>query len=151
MYDLIITDLDGTLLQDGCKMGAYTKEVLVNLSEKNKQIVFATGRHYLDVSSIVSSLNISVHIISSNGASLTSSCRDMDLKQYISSIRVKQLINEAKKYSDVIINMYTDYGWLTSEFRHDFSDFNQNDKFTPTYCKPEDMPLEKVEKLFFYS
>lgn len=149
MYNLIATDLDGTLLLQGDTIGKFTRQVLTDLSNMGKQIVFATGRHHTDVSSLVDDFDIPIHLITSNGARLTTACKNLDIRQYLPSHIVKQLIEETQADNDLVINMYCGSQWLTSEIHHSFSDFNQNDNFSPIVKSADEMPCEMVEKIFF--
>ncbi|MDB6373427.1 Cof-type HAD-IIB family hydrolase [Photorhabdus bodei] len=149
MYNLIATDLDGTLLLHGDTIGEFTHQVLTNLSNKGKQIVFATGRHHADVNSIIGDFDIPVHLITSNGARLTSACKKLDIRQYLPGDVVKRVIEETQADQDLVINMYCGSQWLTSELHHSFNDFNQNDNFNPAVRQADEMPCDAVEKIFF--
>ncbi|ETS29299.1 haloacid dehalogenase [Photorhabdus temperata] len=149
MYNLIATDLDGTLLLQGDTVGKFTRQVLTDLSNTGKQIVFATGRHHADVNAIIGDFDIPVHLITSNGARLTSACKKLDIRQYLPGDVVKRLIEETQADHDLVINMYCGSQWLTSELHHSFSDFNQNDNFNPTIRPADEMPCDAVEKIFF--
>ncbi|MCA6223050.1 Cof-type HAD-IIB family hydrolase [Photorhabdus antumapuensis] len=149
MYNLIATDLDGTLLLQGDTIGKFTRKVLTDLSSMGKQIVFATGRHHADVNSIIGDFDIPVHLITSNGARLTSACKSLDMRQHLPSHVVKRVIEETRADNDLVINMYCGSQWLTSEAKHNFSDFSQNDNFNPIFKHVDEMPCDVVEKVFF--
>ncbi|RAX03172.1 MULTISPECIES: Cof-type HAD-IIB family hydrolase [unclassified Photorhabdus] len=149
MYNLIATDLDGTLLLQGDTIGKFTRKVLTDLSSMGKQIVFATGRHHADVNSIIGDFDIPVHLITSNGARLTSACKNLDISRHLPSHVVKRVIEETQADQDLVINMYYGSQWLTSELHHSFNDFNQNDNFNPAVRQADEMSCDAVEKIFF--
>ena len=49
MYKLVISDLDGTLLNENHLLSEYTKKVIEKLNEKGVPFFLATGRHFLDL------------------------------------------------------------------------------------------------------
>lgn len=148
MYDLIFTDLDGTLLLENGKIGSYTTDVLKALSNNNKQVVFATGRSYYDIKSMIDDINIPVHTITSNGSRVISSCGQLNETMNLPEDVVRTLIDESKK-SDLIINMYCGSQWLTTQKDHDLSDFNQSEHFLPRFVEVDQLPVQNVEKVFF--
>jgi HAD superfamily hydrolase (TIGR01484 family) len=54
---VIISDLDGTLLNSDHSISDYTKSVFQELHNQNYLIIVATGRHHLDAMSIIDNLN----------------------------------------------------------------------------------------------
>ncbi|RBJ68478.1 haloacid dehalogenase, partial [Pseudomonas sp. MWU12-2534b] len=72
MYLLIASDLDGTLLLPGDTFGAFTKSVIHSLKRAGHHIVLATGRHQTDVESLLDSQSPPVHLITANGARISS-------------------------------------------------------------------------------
>ena len=68
MYPVVVSDLDGTLLNKQHQLSPRTKEVITQLSERGVKFVFATGRHFLDVEQIRAQLGIDMYLITSNGA-----------------------------------------------------------------------------------
>ncbi len=49
MYKLIISDLDGTLLNENHEISAYTKKIVEEVTQKGIHFFIATGRHHYDV------------------------------------------------------------------------------------------------------
>ncbi|MFH3698554.1 HAD hydrolase family protein, partial [Acinetobacter baumannii] len=52
MYQVVASDLDGTLLSPDHFLTPYAKETLKLLTARGINFVFATGRHYIDVGQI---------------------------------------------------------------------------------------------------
>ena len=63
MFPVVVSDLDGTLLNSDHRLSARTKDVIKRLSEKGVKFVFATGRHFLDVDKLRSELGIEMYLI----------------------------------------------------------------------------------------
>lgn len=68
MYQVVASDLDGTLLSPDHYLTPYAKETLQLLTARGIDFVFATGRHYIDVGQIRDNLGIRSYMITSNGA-----------------------------------------------------------------------------------
>lgn len=68
-FRAIVSDLDGTLLNGQHILGDVTVQTLMQLTERNVDIVLATGRNHIDVSRILQKIQIeSAVMITSNGA-----------------------------------------------------------------------------------
>lgn len=52
MYQVVASDLDGTLLSPDHTLSPYAKETLKLLTARGVNFVFATGRHHVDVGQI---------------------------------------------------------------------------------------------------
>lgn len=68
MYQVVASDLDGTLLSPDHTLSPYAKETLKLLTARGVNFVFATGRHHIDVGQIRDNLGIKSYMITSNGA-----------------------------------------------------------------------------------
>lgn len=81
MIKLIVSDLDGTLLQKGHHIHERDKEALHQALEKGIQICFASGRMYPEIQHVMKDLQLIAHSVSQNGAYVHTSdgkliCRD---------------------------------------------------------------------------
>ena len=65
MYQVVASDLDGTLLSPDHFLTPYAKETLKLLTARGINFVFATGRHYIDVGQIRDNLGIRSYMITS--------------------------------------------------------------------------------------
>ena len=70
MYKLIVSDLDGTLLNAEHRLGDYTRDVLSALRRRGIEIIFASGRHFQDIRGLSGRLGGPDCLISSNGAAV---------------------------------------------------------------------------------
>ncbi len=68
MYQLIATDLDGTLLNGEHQISEYTLQTITRLYQQNVKFLIATGRHYIDVRPIADQFDFPMYLITSNGA-----------------------------------------------------------------------------------
>jgi Cof subfamily protein (haloacid dehalogenase superfamily) len=150
MYLLIASDLDGTLLLPGDTFGAFTKSVIHSLNRAGHHIVLATGRHQTDVESLLDSQSPPVHLITANGARISSACGGLSLSAELSTAVVQILLEETRADTDLTINLYCRSGWLMSREDENLKDFSQNPDFQPTLCATENLPLQAVQKVFFF-
>lgn len=65
---LVITDMDGTLLTSGKMVGERTREAVRGLSRAGKGFTICTGRISTMIDSYVKELNLSLPIVTANGA-----------------------------------------------------------------------------------
>ncbi|MFK3791226.1 Cof-type HAD-IIB family hydrolase [Pseudomonas piscis] len=149
MYDLIASDLDGTLLLPGDRIGDYTCNTLWQLHQAGRQIVLATGRHQRDVRSLIGKRLPPVHLITANGASIASACGNLRLVQELDNELVRELIASATD-RQWVINAYCQAQWLISDHYPNLDNFSQNPAFQPTLCAPADFLEQGVQKLFFF-
>jgi Cof subfamily protein (haloacid dehalogenase superfamily) len=68
MFQVVVSDLDGTLLGSDSKVDPFTASTLSQVAALGIKLVLATGRHYLDASHFRDALGIRAHLISANGA-----------------------------------------------------------------------------------
>lgn len=68
MYKLIVSDLDGTLLNDGSTLSEYSKAVIHKASEQGIDFMLATGRHFGGARLIAKELNLDTPVLACNGA-----------------------------------------------------------------------------------
>jgi Cof subfamily protein (haloacid dehalogenase superfamily) len=90
---VVITDLDGTLLNSEHKISAYTKSVFQQLHAENYLIIVATGRHHLDALPIVATLDCPVYLITSNGARIHSPTKELLYSFDIESDAIKSVFS----------------------------------------------------------
>lgn len=150
MYHLIASDLDGTLLLPGDKIGDYTQAVLQRLNQAGKHIVLATGRHQTDVEFLLGNPQHPIHLITSNGARISSACGSLSGHLTLASPTVRALIEATRHDPELVINLYGTSQWLISAEFDDLSEFNQNPDFQPILTGADDFPDTGVEKIFFF-
>ena len=74
---VIISDLDGTLLNQHHVISDYTRSVFQELHQQNYLIVVATGRHHLDAIPLVERLGVPLYLVTSNGARIHSPDKEL--------------------------------------------------------------------------
>ncbi len=99
MNKLYISDLDGTLLLDGAKVGEKTKQTINELIDKGANITFCTARNIAQCKDILSNFNLKLPVALVNGAlvyDLKSECYIK--KSFISKEIMVKILEVYKKY-----------------------------------------------------
>jgi Cof subfamily protein (haloacid dehalogenase superfamily) len=90
---VIITDLDGTLLNTEHQISQYTKTVFQQLHKEDFLIIVATGRHHLDALPIVEALGCPIYLVTSNGARIHSPTKKLIFSFDINSDSIKSILD----------------------------------------------------------
>ncbi|MDU1268721.1 MAG: HAD family hydrolase [Escherichia coli] len=120
MYQVVASDLDGTLLSPDHTLSPYAKETLKLLTARGINFVFATGRHHVDVGQIRDNLEI---------------------KSYMFGV-----VNDNP---DIITNVYRDDEWFMNRHRPEEMRFFKEAVFKYALYEPGLLEPEGVSKVFF--
>ncbi|ANI28321.1 thiamin pyrimidine pyrophosphate hydrolase [Yersinia entomophaga] len=137
MYRLAAFDMDGTLLMRNHQIGEATLEALHQLHQRQIMVTFATGRHYLDMKGILSSLGIKGYLITGNGTRI----HDIDgnkLQGTDLPAELVQFVLGTTWSTNASMHIFRDEGWFTnrddpaqltahklSGFKYQLTEFNQ--------------------------
>lgn len=131
MYDkikVVITDLDGTLLNNEHLISEYTKAVFQELHKQNYLLIVATGRHHLDALPIVKGLDCPVYLVTSNGARIHSPENELLFSIDIHSDAVKSVF-DLKIDPEITTVLFKEHLWQTNKFNEKLNSFQKD----PTY------------------
>lgn len=120
----IISDLDGTLLNDERTVGEETIQGVQTLIKKGYPFIIATGRGFASTDTIRETLGVDIYLICNNGATIYSPKKELIFENYISAECVKKITAclEAHKV--------------------DYRGFYQNFYFLPSYGKEDQKRVE---------
>ena len=94
----IVTDVDGTLLNDNGEVGSESKKLVKELMKLNVMVSFATGRLHSAVTEIAKELSLNGYIISLDGALIKNYTSDKTIyESYLSTYQVKKAITLSEK------------------------------------------------------
>ncbi|UDG79392.1 Pyridoxal phosphate phosphatase YigL [Candidatus Ecksteinia adelgidicola] len=149
MYHVIASDLDGTLLSSDHVISFHTKETLKLLSKRNVYFIFATGRHHVDVARMRDYLKIDAFMITSNGARVHNSNKELIFSYDIDEDIVIYLYHVVHNVTDITTNVYRHDDWFVN---HDYAD--QNIFFKESYFQhktfePKMLGTSGVYKVYF--
>jgi Cof subfamily protein (haloacid dehalogenase superfamily) len=111
---VVLSDLDGTLLNNEHQISEYTKTVFQALHAANYLIIIATGRHHLDAMPIVETLGCPVYLITSNGARIHSPSKELLYSFDMESEAVKSIVS-LNKDPEITTVLFKENVWLTSK------------------------------------
>lgn len=147
MYQIIASDLDGTLLTPDHKIAPFTKDTLNQLHRQGKDFIFATGRHHIDVAGLREQLGIPAYMITSNGARVHNCKNEVIFQQDVQPEVIAGIIAMTKHDPELKIHIYRNDDWLLNEEDPTLRDFH--DSFSYQLFDVENPPLEGVAKVFF--
>ncbi len=147
---VIISDLDGTLLNKNHRLDPYTIEVIKELSQTDIKFWIATGRHHCDATNIRKELGVEAVVISSNGATVAGEDGELIDQAFITREVVESIL--AMDFPEgVYQNLYQGALWLMQEPDQVFSSYYQPDDFKYTLCRFSDHFDQPINKVFFTS
>ncbi len=95
---LIVTDIDGTLLNDNGELGSESKKLVKELMKLNVMVSLATGRLHSAVTEIAKELSLNGYIISLDGALIKNYISDKTIyESYLKTSQVKKAITLSEK------------------------------------------------------
>ena len=122
MYQVVASDLDGTLLSPDHTLSPYAKETLKLLTARGVNFVFATGRHHVDVGQIRDNLGIKTYMITSNGARVHDSDGNLVFSHNLDRDIASDLFGVVNANPDIVTNVYRDDEWFMNRHRPDDGD-----------------------------
>ncbi|KAB7898092.1 HMP-PP phosphatase [Rouxiella sp. S1S-2] len=121
-------DMDGTLLMPDHRLGEKTLSSLRELAERRVTLVFATGRHYLEMKQILANINIPGYLITGNGTRVHDLNGTLLHASNLPEDNFKTLISQ-KWPTAASFHVFRDDGWVTNQdmpellHAHQFSGF----------------------------
>lgn len=151
MYRIITVDLDGTLLSPDNKITKYTKKIIKLLINKGLYIVFASGRHHVDMMYIRDNLNIRIFMITSNGARVYNLDNQLIFENNLDIDIAYKLTCLKYLDSEIITQVYQNDQWYinNSKIKNNFCPSLSSLKYK--YFNLNEFNLNKVSKIFFTS
>ncbi|PIF29634.1 hypothetical protein CLU81_0015 [Flavobacterium sp. 9] len=143
---VVVTDLDGTLLNPHHKISDYTKSIFQELHNQNYLIVVATGRHHLDAMAIIEKLEVPVYLVSSNGARIHSPERKELFAFNLESDVVKAALN-VEIDPEITVVLFKENVWQTNRISERLNAFQEELRYAPElvdYKKLEDFGAIKI-------
>ncbi len=151
MYQVVASDLDGTLLAPDHTLKPYTKETLQLLTAKGINFVFATGRHHIDVSQIRDNLGISAYMITSNGARVHNPEGELIFAHDVDVDIAEELFAMVYNDPEILTNVYRRDDWYMNRNRLDQQDFFRESDFNYQLFEPGQLSTDGICKVYFTS
>ncbi|MDX6183679.1 Cof-type HAD-IIB family hydrolase [Flavobacterium sp. Fl-77] len=145
---VVVTDLDGTLLNPQHRISDYTKSIFEELHQQNYLIIVATGRHHLDAMAIIDALGVPVYLVSSNGARIHS-----PEKQELFSFNLKSEVVKAALSveidPEITVVLFKESVWQTNKLSEKLNAFQADLKYLPELVDYQTLEDFESIKIFF--
>lgn len=143
---VVISDLDGTLLNKEHKISEYTKTVFQELHNQNYLIIVATGRHHLDAMPIIDGLGFPLYLVTSNGARIHSPDKELLFSYDIDSDSIKSVLDLGID-SEITTVLFKENVWQTNRHNETLNNFQTELNYLPEvvdFAKVEDLSAIKM-------
>jgi Cof subfamily protein (haloacid dehalogenase superfamily) len=121
---VIISDLDGTLLNQHHVISDYTRSVFQELHQQDYLIVVATGRHHLDAMPLVERLGVPLYLVTSNGARIHSPEKELLFSINMDSQTVKSIL-DLDIDPDITTVLFKEEVWQTNIHNEKLNSFSK--------------------------
>ncbi len=145
---VVVSDLDGTLLNPQHRISDYTKTIFQELHNQGYLIVVATGRHHLDAMGIIDKLEIPVYLVSSNGARIHSPNKEQLFAFNLDSDVVKAALN-VEIDPEITVVLFKENVWQTNKWNEKLNAFQEELKYHPELVDYKQLDDFSSIKIFF--
>ena len=145
---VVVSDLDGTLLNPQHRISDYTKSIFQELHNQNYLIVVATGRHHLDAMAIIDTLEVPVYLVSSNGARIHSPEKEELFSFNLDSDVVKAALN-VEIDPEITVVLFKENVWQTNKWNEKLNAFQADLKYLPELVDYKTLEDFGSIKIFF--
>nr|WP_288835671.1 HAD family hydrolase [uncultured Flavobacterium sp.] len=145
---VIISDLDGTLLNSDHRISDYTKQVFRELYNQNYLIIVATGRHHLDAMPIIETLGFPIYLVTSNGARIHAPNKELLFATNMESEAVKSVL-EMDIPAEFTTVLFKENVWQTNKHNDKLLEFQTELNYVPELVNYKEVTDFDVIKIFF--
>lgn len=150
-FNIVASDLDGTLLAPNHQLSEFTKQTLRQLHQQGFTFIFATGRHHVDVAGIRELAGIPAYMITSNGARVHTPDDELMYSKNVPENVVQAIIDLVAVDKKLFIHLYRDETWLLNREDEELSQFHKETGFTYQTFDVHAAPCDGIAKIFFTS
>ncbi len=153
MYPVVVSDLDGTLLNRQHQLSPRTLQVIEKLSDRGVKFVLATGRHHVDVESLRQRLGMQMYLVTSNGAVVHDPDGKVIIQHNLPEQLMPKLIELGRKYrdQDVVSSTYQGDHWYADYPHQVVMEFSEPQNFKVQIADLSSLPTSNVSKIFYLS
>jgi Cof subfamily protein (haloacid dehalogenase superfamily) len=149
MIKAIVSDLDGTLLNEKHTLGDFTQQVIQNVTQKlGMKLILASGRPWADVEMIRQKLNMEMFLITSNGARVYNRSGQCIFRHDIPKALMTDLLQQHFDPS-LHLNIYQDNDWWVTKPNPEILAFHKDSGFSYQVVNHDQLPTENVAKIFW--
>ena len=145
---VIISDLDGTLLNQHHVISDYTRSVFQELHQQDYLIVVATGRHHLDAIPLVEKLGVPLYLVTSNGARIHSPEKELLFSINMDSQTVKSIL-DLDIDPDITTVLFKEEVWQTNIHNEKLNSFSKEVTYLRELVNFGELEDFEAIKIFF--
>ncbi|WP_339658633.1 HAD family hydrolase [Flavobacterium frigidarium] len=145
---VIITDLDGTLLNKEHQISDYSKKIFKELYDRNYLIIVATGRHHLDAMPLVAGFDFPIYLVTSNGARIHNPNKDLLFSFDIESDAIKSVL-ALEIDPEFTTVLFKEDVWQTNKTNEKLNKFQKELNYRPEVVNFKNETDLKAIKMFF--
>ena len=145
---VVISDLDGTLLNSDHTISAYTKSVFQELHNQNYLIIVATGRHHMDAMSMISCFDFPIYLVTSNGARIHSPEKELLFSFDMNGDSVKSVLS-LDIDPEITTVLFKETVWQTSKTNKKLNAFQKDLAYPPQVVDFAELDEYNAIKIFF--
>lgn len=108
MFELVVCDLDGTLVDSKKEVSEYTKEVVKKLKDKNIHFTIATGRALRGAKKVAEALGLKCDIICNNGSTIYDEKDNLIFQRVLDIDIVKDIFKIVENTESVFLAVFGD-------------------------------------------
>lgn len=148
MYKVVVSDLDGTLLNSQHRISPRTRHVLHRLVDSGVRFIVATGRHNVDVRSIRDALGLEIYLVTANGAVVHDKQDRAIYNQFIPPELAAEIIREPQP-ADAICNLFTNDHWFVEQDMPEYLEYHKDTGFSYQVVDMATLDMKGINKIFF--
>jgi Cof subfamily protein (haloacid dehalogenase superfamily) len=148
MFKVVVSDLDGTLLNNQHQISPHTRRTLHRLTERGIRFIVATGRHHIDVQSIRDTLGLDIFLITANGAVVHDKQDNCIYNQTIPPQLAQELV-EIERLPDIDLHLYQGDEWLVEAESPELLAYHKDSGFTYRVVDPVALDKQGINKIFY--
>lgn len=145
---VIISDLDGTLLNSNHTISDFTQTIFQELHRQNFLIIIATGRHHLDAFPLVEKLQIPLYLVTSNGARIHTPEKELMYAVNMDSDSVKSILS-LNIDPDITTVLFKENFWQTNKVNEKLNSFQKKVTYHPQIVDFKEIEDFEAIKIFF--
>ncbi|MDG6778362.1 HAD family hydrolase [Thiomicrorhabdus sp. zzn3] len=146
--DLVVCDLDGTLLNPDHKVTPRTIAAVRALVDQGVQFMIATGRHYQDVYLIAQQLGVEMDLITSNGARVHDRHGRVLYENHMPENLVREVLEISSGF-EIHRNLYQQDLWLVEEPHEELLAIHDTSGFEYQLTDFAQLDLTHIDKIYF--
>lgn len=127
---VIISDLDGTLLNNDHQVSHFTKQVLKQIHDQGNTLVIATGRHHLDAMPILSSIGIPFYLATSNGARIHNPHQELIYQFNLEDATARAILTKPMD-AEITAVLFKESVWMTNQVNEKLNSFQKEMNYPP--------------------